>query len=942
MSKPATRATAERIALGVAFATFVSVVCIGYADEKPVRFFGSDGRTILARGEYDTSIPSPEQALHFALGERPARHAQVLEYYRTLAVSSKRVKVFEMGKTYEERPLIYVVISDEANIARLDEIKNNLRAIADPRTLSRSRLDALVNTTPAVAWMAYSIHGDEISGVDASLAVAYRLAAGMDSLTQRLRKELIVIIDPSENPDGRERYLAQMEAFTTAVPLADGQSLQKGGFWPWGRGNHYLFDMNRDWFSQELPESKARIQAILGWNPQLVVDAHEMGQWDTYLFSPPRHPFNPYLTDRVKHWWNVYAADQAKAFDQRGWAYYTREWNEELFPGYGSSWSLYTGGLGILYEQAGVSGSRISRHDGTVLTYSESVEHQYVSSVANLTTAANNRKQLLIDYYTHRQRAVSEYGGGKVRAYIVAADNNPDRLAHLAQTLIRQGIEVSVAKEKFAAPVRSYYDQRSASKTFPAGTLVVPTNQPQGFLAQAILTFDIQLSDSFLTFERRELLKRRESKLYEVTSWSLLQAYGLDAYASESDVSPTMEPWKDAPRAGRVDGTRPQQGFVFDANSDGALRAVAMLYGRGLTMYAAKKDLDVEGKSFPRGSIFLPARANPPDFFPALDSIARETGIHVVGISSGLGIKGPDLGGNELGLLRKPKAALVAGGTTSFTSMGWIWHLLDQKIGLPLALLDIAQLGSIDLSIYNVLILPDGGSFASVMGRPTIEKIRRWVQGGGTLIAMNSSAMFCADSTTGLSSVRPRSQVLAKLTEYEQSAMQEIASESPDIAKLHIWSYPEKPDTASRKDTKPGLKPEELERADELARVFAPSGAMLRVELDKDEWLTFGMGERVPVMMTSPTALVAKYPPVRTVGRFAPAPSLRISGLLWPEARLRLAGTPYCTQESMGMGEVILFAGQPNFRAYFRGAERLLSNAILFGPGLGTSWTPEW
>ncbi len=924
------------------FLVLASFVSSGYAGEKPVRFFGSDGRVLLAPGEYDPSVSSPEQSLHFALGERPARHAQVLEYFRTLAASSKRVKLFEMGKTYEDRPLIYAVISDEENIARLDEIKSNLTAIADPRTLSRSRLDATVNATPAVAWMAYSIHGDEISGVDASLAVAYRLAAGTDTLTRRLRKELIVIIDPTENPDGRERYLAQMEAFQTAVPLADGQSLQKGGFWPWGRGNHYLFDMNRDWFSQELPESKARIKSMVEWRPQLVVDAHEMGQWDTYLFSPPRHPFNPYITDRVKHWWNVYASDQAKAFDQRGWAYYTREWNEELFPGYGSSWALYTGGLGILYEQAGVSGSRISRHDGTVLTYSESVEHQYVSSIANLTTAANNRKQLLVDYYTHRARAVAEYGGGKVKAYIIAADKNPDRLAHLAQTLTRQGIEVSVAKEKFSEPVKSYYDQRSATKSFPSGTLIVPTNQPQGFLAQAILTFDVQLSDSFLTFERRELLKRRESKLYEITSWSLLQAYGLDAYASESGVSPNTEPWRETTRAGRVEGTRPQQGFIFDANSDGALRAVAMMYSRGLTMFAAKKELDVEGKNFPRGSIFLPVRVNPPDFARALDSIARETGIHVVAINSGMGLKGPDLGGSELGVLRKPKAALVAGGNTSFTSMGWIWHMVDQKIGLPLTLLDIAQLGSIDLSIYNVLILPDGYSFSSVMGKPTIEKIRRWVQGGGTLIAMNSSAMFCADSTTGLSSVRQRSQMLPKLGEYEQYATDEIKNDSPDIRKLNIWSYPEKPDTASRKESKSAMKPEELERADELARVFAPSGAILRVELDTDEWLTFGMGDKIPAMMTSSAAFVAKYPSVRTVGRFAPAHTLRISGLLWPEARLRLANTPYCTQESMGMGQVILFAGQPNFRAYFRGTERLLANAILFGPGLGTSWTPEW
>ena len=918
------------------------IACKGTAGDTPVRFFGSNGGLVLAPGEYDPSVPAPEQTLHFALGERPARHAMVLDYLHVLATASKRVRLFDMGKTYEDRPLVYLVISDEANIARLEEIKENLRRIGDPRKLAQSRLNAVIDSTPAVAWLAYSIHGDEISGVDASLAVAYRLAAGTDSLTERLRRDLVVIIDPSENPDGRERFLAQMEAFATAVPLADGQSLQKGGFWPWGRGNHYLFDMNRDWFSEELRETKARIEAIVSWHPQLVVDAHEMGQWDTYLFSPPRHPFNPYLTDRVKHWWGVFAADQARSFDQHGWAYYTREWNEELYPGYGSSWPLYTGGLGILYEQAGVSGSRVSRHDGTVLTYSETVEHHYVSSMANLTTAANNRRELLSDYYAHRERAVSEYGGGKVKAYIVAPDNNTDRLTHFAQTLSRQGIEVSVAKEEFSAHVKSYYDPGSVTRVFPVGTLIVPTNQPLGFLAQTILTFDMQLSDTFLTFERRELLKRRESKLYEVTSWSLLAAYGLDAYSSESAVTSPSEPWKYVPRQGRVDGTRPQQGFLFDCSGDGALRAVALLYGRGLTMYAAKKDLNLEGKNFPRGSIFLPLRANPPDVSRTLESVARETGIQVVGISSGLAPNGPDLGGGELGVLRKPKAALVAGGNTAFASMGAVWHLLDQKIGLPLALLDIAQLGMVDLSIYNVLVLPDGYSFPSVIGRPVIEKIRRWVQEGGTLIAMGGSAMFCADSSTGLTSVRQRSQVLAKLSEYEQSAMDEIASESPSLDKLHIWSYPEKSDTAGRIPPKPSLKPEELDRADELARLFAPHGAILRVDCDRDEWLTFGLGKSVPAMMTSPTAFVSKYPPVRTVGRFAPSPSLRISGLLWPEARLRLANTPYCTREQSGMGQVILFAGQPDFRAYFRGTERLLTNAILFGPGLGTTWTPEW
>jgi hypothetical protein len=911
-------------------------------DKQAVRFFGSGDRSILVEGPFDPAIPTPEKILGFSLGERPARQAQVLEYLKALDAASDRVRLVEMGRTYEERPLVYAVISDESNMSRLEDIKKSLSQIADPRQLSRNALTSAIEKTPAVAWLAYSIHGDELSGVDASLAVAYRLAAGLDTLTSRLRKELLVIIDPMENPDGRERYLAQMESFATAVPSADGQSLQRGGFWPYGRGNHYWFDMNRDWFTEELPESKARIAAIVEWHPQLVVDAHEMGQWDTYLFSPPRYPFNPQLTDRNMFWWNTFAADQAKAFDQRGWAYYTREWNEELYPGYGSSWPMYTGAVGILYEQAGVSGSRISQRDGSVLTYSESVEHQYVSSIANLTTAANNRQELLRDYYNHRARAIAEFGGAKPRAFLVSPDNNPDRFNHLAETLTRQAIEVGIAKSEFSANVKGYYGAPAATKRFGKGTMIVRTDQPQGYLIQTILGFDVHLPDSFLTFERHELLKNRGSKLYEVTSWSLLQAYGLDAYECEAPVSASSEPWVASHVEGKVETGSPQQGFIFDASADRGLKAIAHLFERGLKLFAAKKDLDVDGGNFPRGSIYLPARSNPPNYAQVLDTVARETGITVIGIKSGHGKVGPDLGGSELRLLRKPKVGLVAGGPTSSTSIGWIWHLLDQKIGLPVSLLDIAFLGQTDLSIYNVLILPDGGSYSSVLGKPTVDLIRKWTESGGTLIALDAAAAFCADSNMNLSSARPRPQVLAKLSEYEQTTGEEIAAETPDISKLKIWDYPEKDTTSAKKEAKSAPKIEDLQKADELGRLFSPHGTILRVELDKEDWLTFGLGDKVPAMISTSTALLAKYPPVRTVARFAPTRSLRISGLLWPEARLRLANTPYCTREPVGRGQIILFVDQPNFRAFFRGSERLLTNAIMFGPGLGTSWTPDW
>jgi hypothetical protein len=636
----------------------------------------------------------------------------------------------------------------------------------------------------------------------------------------------------------------------------------------------------------------------------------------------------------------VFAADHARAFDARGWAYYTREWNEEWYPGYGSSWPLYTGAVGILYEQAGVTG-RIARHDGTVMTYGESVEHQIVSSFANLTTALRNRTALLEHYVRHRRSAVETFGGGPVKTFLVAAQGNPDRLDDLADVLRRQEIEVSVAAEPFTVPARGYYDTRTADRRFPAGSLIIPADQPQGYLIQTILGFDPRPPDSFLTTERRELLKNRDSKLYEITSWSLFQAYGVDGYSTDRTLSTPRRPWAPAARTSAVERGPAAQGYLLDVTGDRGPRALAMLLERGLSVQAARKPLDWGGRLFPRGCVFVPARAHRGDLAATLDSIATATGVSAIAVNSGKGGAGPDVGAEQLQQLRRPRIALVAGGMTSFTSVGWIWHLLDQRLGVPVSLLDVAQLGGVDLSVYSVLILPEGGGLSSAIGRGARERIRAWVGGGGTLVAMGSSAAFCADSANGISGVRTRDQVLHRLPEFDAAALDEIAAGNPDISSLPVWEFGAKDTLATRREAKP-LSPEEARKAEDLGRLFAPHGAILRVDLDPEHWLTFGMQDRVPVMVSTGACLLAKFPAVRTVGRYAAPAEVRISGLLWPEARLRLARTSWLTQEQSGNGQIILFATQPNFRALFRGAERLLINALLYGPGMGTSWTPDW
>jgi len=348
-------------------------------------------------GTYDEAVPAPAEVLGFEIGERPVRYHEMVQYLEAVAASSPRVQLYEYGATYEDRILYYTVVSSEANLENLDSIRSGINRLADPRTIRNSAgANPLIMNTPLISWLMYSIHGDELSSTDAALQVLYQLAAGTDSITDSLLENIVICMDPLQNPDGRERYLAQMQQWGSREPNSDGQSIQHTGEWPWGRGNHFLFDLNRDWFLMVNRESRARVQTVAEWNPQLVVDAHEMGGYDTYLFPPGREPINRNINARIRQKWIArFARDHAAAFDRHGWSYYTKEWMDDWYPGYGDSWARYFDAAGILYEQAGVDGTKLQRPDGTVLTYRESVQHHFVSSLTTLNTAMENRQELL-------------------------------------------------------------------------------------------------------------------------------------------------------------------------------------------------------------------------------------------------------------------------------------------------------------------------------------------------------------------------------------------------------------------------------------------------------------------------------------------------------------------------------------------------------------------
>lgn len=913
---------------------FISIILFCFNSLSQV-----EGFQFVPDANYNSEIPPPKSILGYDIGTKPLRYGEIIHYLKTLDEKSEEVQLVEFGKTYEERSLVYLIITSKNNFSRIEEIKNSIAKLSDPRKInSKENINQVFEKTPAVVWLGYGIHGDELSGPDAAVQLAYHLVANNDEVTKKLKDELIILIDPMQNPDGRERYLTQMQQWKGEIINSDAQSIQHTGLWPWGRGNHYLFDMNRDWFLLVHPETQARVKTILSWNPQVFVDAHEMGSFDTYLFSPAGPPLNPNMNEFNHRWRKIFSQDQAKAFDQYGWSYYTREWNDEWYPGYGSGWSLYIGAIGILYEQAQTDGSIVKRPDGTYLNFRDAVHRQFVSSLENLKTTSKNRKNILQEYFDAKKNDMT-IKKGDPQSFIFVANKNITRLNDLIEKLLMQNIEVEILETDIRIDnLHSIWEKKLINKNIPKGSFIVNLDQPMGRLAKTILEFDPRIDNKTLEIERKKLEKEKQSKMYDVTAWSLPIAYDVECYWTDNKIKArtnklahTTIPSYD------IDNPSPKYGYIFEYSDDSALKLLSLLLEKGYKVRSAREPFTIEGISFERGSILIRLNENPESIKSDIILFAKNLPVKLYGVNTALSTSGPDLGGNDFILLEKPKVAIVTGPQISLGSFSTIWHLIDAKIKMNASILNVDGLQYFDLRKYNVLILPSSNSpqtLSQILGKEGINKLKKWIENGGTLIGIANSAAFLADTSTGISKVRLRHQALNELNIYNDEFKREKNISNIKIDSVKIWDSPEANQKPEERKSNPDLKTLEIE--DEYLKTFMPRGAILALTLDQENWLTFGMKERCGAIVYSSNVFLSKQP-IQTAARFKNFDNIRLSGLLWPEARRRWENSAYLTREAMGNGQIILFAGEPNFRGYFFGTQRMLLNSILLGPGWGTN-----
>jgi hypothetical protein len=670
-------------------------------------------------------------------------------------------------------------------------------------------------------------------------------------------RDALVLIDPMQNPDGRARFISTNLQGRAATADPAPYSAEHDEPWPGGRSNHYLFDMNRDWFAQSQPETRGRIKIGLEFLPQITVDLHEQGGDNAYYFSPPAEAINPHVTKSQIAAWELIGRANAARFDERGWAYYIREVYDAFYPGYGDSWPTFQGSIGNTYEQASARGLAFARSDGDTLTYRDGVMHHFNAAIVTAVTAARNRERFMREYLEYRRSAVAEGEKGPIREYVLVPGQDASRAELLARNLATQGIEVRRAEE----PIKL------ASRTIPAGAFIVSNAQPTARMIRNLLDPKTEQSAEFIKRQEERRKMRLTDQIYDITAWNLPMLFDVETVTSPAaiNVKTTILP--------------------FTHN----------------------------GRRYPIGTAFIRNSENPTDLNARLAALIVKHGAEVVPIDSTWVEDGTSLGSNDVAPLKVPKVLQVWDTPTVSLSAGWMRYALERRFGVSPTAVRASSLGRANFNDYDVIVLPSG-TYGGSINEGLLNRIKDWLRAGGTLVTVAEASRWATGSTVGL---------------LDTTTL--LKDGRPDIP-------PPTGSGSSGSTSSSGSKPVEYDYDKAIQpdreRPASQPGAILRVTLDTNHWLTAGHDADAQVMIEGNRVFAPlKLNSGRNVGVYATKDKLIASGLIWPDAQDILVQKAFLMHQPFGQGHVIAFAEEPNYRAFTEATMLLFMNAVLLGPG---------
>ncbi|MGH7559448.1 MAG: M14 family zinc carboxypeptidase [Gemmatimonadales bacterium] len=875
-----------------------------------------------ARGPYRAAVPRPDSLLGHPLGSRHTMyHEQQRVLDRLIAAAPDRVRTEVIGTTAEGKVMRVLIISAPENIGRLDEIKASLLRLGDPRRTTAAQAAEIARSIPAVALLSHSIHGNEPAGFEAVMQTAFQLLASDEPGTQAILRNVVTILNPSQNPDGHERFAAWNNS--VAVASDEPGALEQTEPWAiWGRFNHYRFDMNRDFVAQSQNETRALLGVMTTWWPQLVIDLHSTTS--QYFFPPTARPMNLNLGPWQSKWEERFGKANAAAFDRHGWQYYTRDIFDFFYPGYVDMYPSLSGATGMTFETDGGPEIRLRKEDGTVMTFADGIAHHFTASMASLGALAEGKEERLRDYYEFRASGMTEARTRPMKRVVISPTGDPALQLRVAHLLARSGVEVTRAGNGFSSvAAHDYFGGPPARRTFPAGSYVIDLAQPQARLATALLEPRAILDSVFVRrqLDRFERNRRRGEEastefyeFYDITAWALPFTYGVDAAWTEDAPPVAGEPVTTATPlpAGTVSG-RGRSAYLFPGGRETSARLALYLLREGFAVGITTDPVRADGRTWPTGTFVARVQRNAATLHDRMRVLAERARAEVTAVQSAFTDTGVGVGSESIRSLKSPRILLAGGDGVAQTTFGSIWYFVERELEYPVVPADLAQFGRINLADYNVLILPEGSGGTMLRRLGDAERLKRWVQEGGAIIAIGGARDLLAAKELALTTV-------GQVGRREEPA---DASKEPKRTPA---------DTTLSVTAQPG-PPLVSPTAPDSARVEGVPGMIARATLDRTHWLTYGYDRSHLAVLVSGDGFLTPSKkgdnPVTFLGK-----DLVLSGFTWPGNTERLlTGAVWAAVENVGRGRVVLFAEDPLFRAFWRGPAGLFTNALLMAPG---------
>jgi len=798
---------------------------------------------------FDESIPTPESIIGHQVGEWHITHDKLVQYMKELARSSDRVTIQNRGLTYEDRPLILLTITSKNNHSNIEKIKESHMALSNNNDINN------FNNLPLVVYQGFSIHGNEPSGSNASLLLAYYLAASNSSFIDDLLEKTVILLDPSFNPDGLQRFAYWANTNKNYNLNPDPNDREYNEAWPGGRTNHYWFDMNRDWLPVQLPESRARIKTYNEWLPNILTDHHEMGTNATFFFQPGipsrTHPLTPILNQELTQ---KIADFHVEELNEIGSLYYSKESFDDFYYGKGSTFPDINGGIGILFEQASSRG-HIQKSANGILTFPFTIKNQLTAAISTLKAGIALKESLLEYQYNFYKNSREEALKSKNKGIIFGDSKDRAKTIHLAEILKRHEIDFYNLKKDINYK-GNYYKKDYA--------FIIPKNQKKSKLINAM-------------FESRT--KFKDSLFYDVSAWTLPLAFNLD-YDMNADMNNAGD--KNLEFLTNTGGVTKKTNYAYlmEWHEYYTPRVLNKILNNNMIAKVALKRFNIDNKAFDYGTILIPVFNKEIDStYNFLNKLAKESSITIHGVNTGLA-DGIDLGSSHFKRISKKKIALLVGDGFSAYDCGEIWHLFDTRYDIKLTKLDVRNFSSANISDYSTIIMPSSRGLNS----KNSDKIKKWVENGGTLIAYKNSLKW--------------------------------------VEKNNLVEY-------NFKETERTAKNISFEQKSNYFGSQAIGGAIFEVNIDRTHPINFGYKNKsISIFRNSTLFIEADKDSYNNPIIYSEKPLL--SGYISEENLNNLKSTVPLKINKLNKGKIISITDNTNFRAFWYGTNKLLINAIYF------------